>query len=158
MENPNQQRYYWHSDPWEEDGRAINVWVRPTGALVGSLLLLAVAARAAGSVSGERSRQTLDELLTSPLTNAEIVHAKWWGSLLGLRLGWLWLGSIYFIAMALGGTNFLGAFLAVAAWFCFAAFMARFWLWFSVQNRSPLRAGRATILSASFLLGWHGVL
>src|SRR5262249_42250115 len=126
------QVHYYYRDAWHEFGRAMNVWVRIASGLVGTLLLLAVAARAAGSVSGERAGQTFDEILASPLTNEEIVSAKWYGSLFGFRRGWVWLGLIYFVGLVSGGVNLLGAILALGAWFCFAAFMASLGLWFSV--------------------------
>jgi hypothetical protein len=151
-------RYFYYSDPWEEYGRGMNIWVRVSSGLVGTLLLVAVAARAAGSVSGERSRQTLDDLLTSPLTNREIVSAKWLGSLFGMRRAWLWLGAIYFVGLVSGGLNLLGVILAILAWFCFAVFMSSMGLWFSVNNRSTLKAGIATILTAFFVLGGHWIV
>ena len=158
MQSPERRAYYYYRDPWHQYGREMNIWVRISSGLVGSLLLLAVAARAAGSVSGERARQTFDELLTSPLTNAEIIAAKWYGSIFGLRRAWLWLGLIYFTGLATTGLNFLGAVLTIMAWFCFAAFMASLGLWFSVQSRSTLKAGLATILTALFVMGGHWLL
>src|SRR5262249_42180913 len=60
----------------------LNSWVRITGTVVGCLILLAVAVRASTSISGERDRETLDALLTSPLQSHDIIFAKWLGSLL----------------------------------------------------------------------------
>src|SRR5207253_7133044 len=54
---------------------SMNGWVRVVGTTVACLMLLGVAARAAGSVSGERDRQTLDALLTSPLDTQAILAA-----------------------------------------------------------------------------------
>src|SRR5207302_3157978 len=52
--------------PSDQLGVVINVWLRLAAAVMGSFLLLVVAFRAAGSVSGERDRQTLDGLLVTP--------------------------------------------------------------------------------------------
>src|SRR5205823_10268489 len=70
----------------------MNLWVRPVGTIVACLLLLGVAVRAAASVGGERDRQTLDSLLTSPLEAGSILYGKWIGSIVSVRWGWLWLG------------------------------------------------------------------
>src|SRR5262249_61815504 len=89
---------------------------RIAGACVGTLLLIGVAVRAAGSITGERDRQTLDSLLTSPLDSNDILTGKWLGSMLSMRRGWIWLGGIYFLALWCGGVQFICVFLGVGAW------------------------------------------
>ena len=54
-------------------------------------MLLAVAVRASGSISGERDKQTMDGLLTTPLDGHTILLAKWVGAILSVRWGWVWL-------------------------------------------------------------------
>jgi ABC-type transport system involved in multi-copper enzyme maturation permease subunit len=49
---------------------------------------LAVAVRAAGSFARERERQTLDSLLTTDLTNGEIIRAKWLAAVRSPGLLW----------------------------------------------------------------------
>src|SRR5262249_58752120 len=88
---------------------------RIAGACVGTLLLIGVAVRAAGSITGERDRQTLDSLLTSPLDSNDILTGKWLGSMLSMRRGWIWLGGIYFLALWCGGMNFICLVFVVAA-------------------------------------------
>jgi ABC-type transport system involved in multi-copper enzyme maturation permease subunit len=126
--------------------RMMNVWVRIVGTLVACLMLLGVAAHAAGSVSGERDRQTFDALLTSPLTASEILYAKWLGSVLSMRWGWVWLGGIYLLAVLTGGMNFFALPLLVGAWFIFAGFVAVLGMWFSIVSRTTLRATVWTLL------------
>src|SRR5439155_6335775 len=98
----------------------INMWVRFVGTTVACLMLLGVAARAAGSVSGERDRQTLDGLLTSPLEVRAILGAKWLGNVLSMRWGWAWLGVIYAIGALTGGLDFAALSLLLVAWFVYA--------------------------------------
>jgi ABC-type Na+ efflux pump permease subunit len=123
--------------------------------LGGSLLLLAVAMRAAGSVTSERSRQTLDDLLTTPLTNREIILGKWLGAILGPRRGLLWLGIVYLIGMLTGGLNPFGALLAGAAWLAFAMFFASVGVWCSVRCRHTFQASGLAIAISAFVLGLH---
>jgi ABC-type transport system involved in multi-copper enzyme maturation permease subunit len=133
----------------------MNIWVRGMSAALGSLLLLGVAMRAAGSITGERSRQTLDELLTTPLSNDEIIHGKWLGALLGMRRGWLWLGSVYLVGLASGGLNFFAGILTIAAWFGFACFFASLGLWFSANCRNSFRSTTLTMICSAFCLCLH---
>jgi hypothetical protein len=65
--------------------------LRFVGTFVVGLLCLRVAMHAARSIGGEQDRQTLDSLLTTQLTPAEIVRDKWWGSFLAGRWVFLWL-------------------------------------------------------------------
>jgi ABC-type transport system involved in multi-copper enzyme maturation permease subunit len=121
-------------------GEQMNAWARGVGTGVACLLLLGVAVRAVGSVSGERERQTLDSLLTSPLEARDILYGKWLGSVLSLRWAWAWLGAIWVLAVLTGGLSPLAVPLLVAGWFVFAAFTAALGLWFSTVCPTTLRA------------------
>jgi ABC-type transport system involved in multi-copper enzyme maturation permease subunit len=142
-------------DPTLMLARVMNVWVRGAGTTVACLMLLGVAAHAAGSISGERDRQTFDALLTSSLTASEMLYAKWLGSVLSMRWAWLWLGGIYLLAVLTGGMNFLALPLVVGAWFIFAGFVSVLGLWFSIVSRTTLRATVWTLLWAVGLSWGH---
>src|SRR5262249_42401084 len=77
------QGYY--PGAWHRLGRHMNGWTRAVGTILSCLMLLAVAVRAAGSVSGERDRQTFDGLIITPLDSDHIPFAKWLGSVLSVR-------------------------------------------------------------------------
>ena len=49
--------------------------------------------------SGERDRETMDALLTSPLHSHDILFAKWLGSFLSVRWFWFWPGLIWAIGI-----------------------------------------------------------
>jgi ABC-type transport system involved in multi-copper enzyme maturation permease subunit len=132
--------------PWQQLAESMNIWVRVLGTLAACLLLLAVAARASSSVSGERDRQTFDALLTTPLESDSILLAKWFGNILSVRWGWLWLGSIYGLALATGGLHIAAPPLLLVAWFVYAGAVSAIGLWFSVSSRTTLRATVATLL------------
>jgi ABC-type transport system involved in multi-copper enzyme maturation permease subunit len=135
-----------NEDPTLMLAQVMNVWVRGAGTTVACLMLLGVAAHAAGSVSGERDRQTFDALLTSPLTAQEMLYAKWLGSVLSMRWAWLWLGAIYLVGVLTGGITFFAVPLVVGAWFIFAGFVAVLGLWFSIVSNTTLRATVWTLL------------
>jgi ABC-type transport system involved in multi-copper enzyme maturation permease subunit len=135
-----------YARPWSSLGRDMNVWVRSVGTIVACLTLLAVAVRASSSVSGERDRQTLDALLTSPLDSDAILYAKWLGSVLSVRRAWVWLGLIWGVGVLSGGLNPLGLPLLLLSWAVYAATLALIGLCFSVTSHTTQRATLWTLL------------
>lgn len=131
-----------------------NLYVRIVGTLVACLLLLAVAVRAAGGITGERQKQTLDVLLTTPLELEAILTGKWYGSVLSIRWGWLWLGSILMFGVITGGLSLLALPLIALCWIVYANFLATLGLMYSVRFSSTLRATMATLLTTLGL--WFG--
>src|SRR5262249_26224938 len=136
------------TDFWAALARDINMWVRFLGTMVACLLLLAVAARAASSVSNERDRQTLGGLLTRPPETKTILLAKWLGSITSVRRGWLWLGAIYGVGLVTRGLEPIALVLLLLAWLVYAGVVSIMGLWFSIVCRTTLRATILTLISA----------
>jgi ABC-type transport system involved in multi-copper enzyme maturation permease subunit len=134
----------------------INLWVRGASVLLGCLLLLQVAVRAAGSVSGERGQKTFDGLLATTLDNREILAGKWLGSIFGPRRTWLGLAIVWIIGFCTGALHPLAPVCFVLAWLVYAAFLAALGLWASVANRSTHRATFWTlfVLAAALVASW----
>jgi ABC-type transport system involved in multi-copper enzyme maturation permease subunit len=130
---------------WALLGQLLNPWVRIAGAGVASLMLVGVAVRASSSISGERDRETLDGLLTSPLQSNDILFGKWLGSLLGVRRAWIWLGLIWGVGIVTGGLHPAALMLAFVAWLVYASCLAGVGLWFSISCRTTLRATLYTL-------------
>jgi ABC-type transport system involved in multi-copper enzyme maturation permease subunit len=148
----------WAWDPWQMFRQEMNVWARFVGTGVSCLMLVAVAIRAAGSISGERDKQTFDEILTSPLGSNAILFAKWLGSLFSVRWAWVWLLAVWCTAGGVGGMHPVAVALHVAAWFIYAAFLANLGLWFSTVCRTTLRAIVWTLASALGLAFGHWLI
>jgi ABC-type transport system involved in multi-copper enzyme maturation permease subunit len=146
--------------PWRAHwiSEAMNVWVRAVGTPVCCLLLLAVAVRASTTVSGERDKQTLDALLTSPLDTGTILFSKWAGSILSVRWGWLWIGAVWFLGLITGGLNPCALPLLLASWLIYAGMFAVVGLWFSVVSQTSLRATVWTLVSVLMMGGGHWLL
>jgi ABC-type transport system involved in multi-copper enzyme maturation permease subunit len=115
-------------------------WVRVVGTAVGCLLVVAVAVRASTALGSERDRQTLDGLLTTPLTNAAVLRGKWLGAVLSVRQAGLCLGAVWLLGFLAGGLHVVSLLLLLAAWACYAAFAASLGLWCSLHCRTTLRA------------------
>ena len=143
---------------WDELANFLNTFARVAGTSVACLLFLFVAIRAAGSITMERDRQTLDMLLTTPLSSREILGGKWLGAVLASRRGWLWLGSIWGLAFFGGGLD-----LSLVPWLFFAclvysAFFASLGLWFSVHSRGTTTAILGVMIGAVVVTIGHYLL
>jgi ABC-type transport system involved in multi-copper enzyme maturation permease subunit len=150
--------YTWMTPPsvrglWANDPDDWNSWARLASTILASVMLLAVAARASTSISGERERDTLDALLAAPLRSHDILFGKWLGSLLSVRWVWLWLGAIWLVAIANGGLHPLAVPLSIIIWLVYASFLAGLGLWFSIVCRTSLRALFYTLGAAALLYG-----
>src|SRR5207245_9364422 len=143
---------------WGNLGIAINQWVRRAGTIVALLTLLGVGVRAAGTISGERDKQTFDNLLTCPVRSQTILFAKWLGSILGVRWAWLWLCLIWCLGFLTGGVEFYILPWVLFAWFVYACFVASLGMWFSTKLPTSQRATIWTLITLSVLFGGHLVV
>jgi hypothetical protein len=140
---------------WNNLGAQVNVWVRTVGTIISCLTLLAVAVRASTSISGERDRQTIDALLTTPLDSATILFGKWVGSILSVRITWIWLALIWGVGIVTDGLHLLALPALIWAWLVYAGFVAALGLWFSTVARTSLRATIFTLLATAGLAVGH---
>jgi ABC-type transport system involved in multi-copper enzyme maturation permease subunit len=140
---------------WREIGDGLNVWLRVMNVVIGILMLLGVAVRAAGSVGVERDRDTLVSLMTTTLTTGEIMIAKWWGALWSVRGFLWWLVPVWLLAVVFGGANLLAFGLHAVAFIAPAMCFASIGLWYSVRCRTTLRATAWTIATVIIAGGGH---
>ncbi len=124
-----------------------SIWVRVVGTVVGCLMIVAVAIRASTSLGSERDRQTLDGLLTTPLSNASILGGKWLGAVLSVRQVWWCLGAVWLLGFLAGGLHVVSLLMLLASWWAYAAFAAGLGLWFSLHCRTTLRATVWTLVT-----------
>lgn len=153
--------YYTYLYPfgqWDELAEFLNGWTRVAGTSIACLLAIFVAIRAAGSVTGERDRQTFDLLLTSPLSSRTILEGKWLGAFLSARRGWIWLGAIWALAYFGGGLELGRIPLLAIAWLVYASFCASLGLWFSVRCRTTTRAVLGTVIGILVVTAGHWLM
>lgn len=131
----------------------MNYWVRGASAFLGCSLLLGVTVRAAGCVSGERDRQTLDGILATPLDNRTILWEKWLGCIFSQRWPWVALVVVWVLGFLSGALHPWAVAAFVVAWLAYAGFLAGLGLWFSVANRSTLKSVFGTLCTAVLMLG-----
>jgi ABC-type transport system involved in multi-copper enzyme maturation permease subunit len=139
--------FYYGSGVYRADQHlAMNGFFSVANFIVGSLTIVAVALRASACISGERSKQTLDTLLTTPLSCAAIMRAKWVGCMLSIRVGLIWLAIIWLVGGVTGGLQPMALVMTMATWTICTAFAAVLGMWFSMVSRSWPRAAVGTIL------------
>ncbi len=123
-----------------------------------SLTLVGLAVRASTSIGTERDKQTFDSLLTSPMDSNTILGAKFIGTMLSMRLAWIWLGLIWGLGIITGGLHVFALPLLLAAWVVFASFFTMLGLWFSMMAKTTMRATVYTVLFTIGLGGGHWVI
>jgi ABC-type transport system involved in multi-copper enzyme maturation permease subunit len=111
----------------------LNDWCRLAAGLFGAALLLAVAVRSAGSISGERERQTLDSLLVTPLSNRSFVVAKWLAAIIGCRSEWLALLLVCLVGLLTKSLQLVAAVWLLITLAIDAAFVGAVGVWASVS-------------------------
>jgi ABC-type transport system involved in multi-copper enzyme maturation permease subunit len=133
-------------------GETVQPVVRGLGTCIICVMLVIIAMSAAGRVSRERERQTLDNLLTIPAERSAILFAKWLASILLVRRLWFCLAGIWAAGVLTGALNFFAVPLLAAACIVYMTLMASMGLWFSTLNRSILRASLFTLLAGLSLI------
>jgi ABC-type transport system involved in multi-copper enzyme maturation permease subunit len=147
------------ADGWKRVTETLNgAQLRFVGTVVAVLMILAVVVRAAGSIRSERERNTLDELLTTRLTNSEILFGKWLGAILSVRWGWAWLGLIWLVCLVTGSVQVFALPLVFVSLLVYAAVGTGVGLWFSAGSKTTLRATVAALATMLFLFGGHWLL
>lgn len=95
FDEPMSSRYRYGSYDFEFARSALHEFSVGAGAAIGSLVLLLITARAAGSVTSEKEQDSWLTLLSTPLSGNEIVAAKTVGALYAVRYWYLYLFAIW---------------------------------------------------------------
>jgi ABC-type transport system involved in multi-copper enzyme maturation permease subunit len=117
-----------------------------------AIFCLAVGLRASASVAFERQKGTLDGLLTLPVSNIDVLKAKWHGALLQDTH---WMGLYVLaacVAVAIGAIHFIGGILMILSPLAVAAFFGSLGLYISIVARSVLAAQIRIILVMLLML------
>jgi ABC-type transport system involved in multi-copper enzyme maturation permease subunit len=143
---------------WDLAAVYLNLLMRVAGTVIACLMLITIAFRAAGSVSAERDRQTLDSLLSTSLGRGGILFAKWLSSIAAPRLLGALLAITVFIALWLNGLDSRAMLLLAGFWLLLAMFLASLGLFFSVKLKSSQRSLQATFVTLLALGAGHWLL
>jgi ABC-type transport system involved in multi-copper enzyme maturation permease subunit len=134
----------------------INPCIKVGTIILGLLLCVSVAFRAAGTFSRERDQKTLDSLLLLPIPRRSILVAKWLGSILRFRrLIWLLL-ALWAFGVVITALHPLAAVALAVALALHVALLATIGVWLSLACRNTVSAYFATalLLMLLFLGSW----
>lgn len=131
----------------------MNVWMQVVGTSLLCLTCVVAGFYAAGSISRERERLTLDTLLTIPECVDRIFRAKWLGSLLSVRQIGPLLGLVYGLALVTGGLHPLALPLVAFCALSYLVFVTGLGLYCSVVCQGTMRATVYTLLTGLAVIG-----
>lgn len=113
------------------------------------LVGLMVPSFTAGTISGERERQTMDVLLTTKMTPWEIVKGKYWSSIMQMLLLLISGLPIFSLVFIYGGISFFQVILVIGVIITSLMFFASIGVYFSAVMK---KTGSATILTFIVML------
>ncbi len=93
------------SERWYFFTGGLNVWVRIVIGALCSLIFLGTTIRGSGAISGEQDKDTWLSLISTPLTLAELLWGKWWGTVLGMRKAWFVAALVLCIGVGCGAVE-----------------------------------------------------
>lgn len=132
--------------------------IRVPVALLGGVIWLVAAVRAAFAVTAEREKQTLDSLLTTLLAERTIIFGKWVGSMFAVRWFVVTLVGLWIIVMAMGSLHPVGLLTAMAVFGIYLAFFTALGIFCGTLARSSLWAGMWAAGLSILLGGAHWFL
>ena len=103
----------------------------------------------AGTISGERERQTMDVLLTTKMTPWEIVKGKYWSSIMQMLLLLVSGLPIFALVFVYGGISFFQVLLVIGVVITSLMFFASIGVYFSAVMK---KTGGATVLTFIMML------
>lgn len=138
---------------WQPFLRLANGLLRVLVIVLTGAWCIGVGMRTAGSFSRERDRRTLAMLLMIPADRQVILHAKWWGGILRLRMfAWALLG-LWLLGLLTTTLHPLGALLLAGSCAVFVAFFASLGVWLSQACRNTRAAHLCMALMLLMLFG-----
>lgn len=138
---------------WRHFVDGMNIWVRVATGGVGLLVLLAAALRGAGTITGERDRDTWVSLVSTPLSSWEMLVGKWWGCVLGLRRQYLALLTIWASGLIVGAFQFVMLPFLLLTTAVYVSAFAWIGIYCSLTAKRTIAASVAAMSASVFLLG-----
>lgn len=139
--------WYHQSGGLGEYQQRLNTYVRIAGTFLTGIIALGVGIRAAGSIAAERDRWTYESLMSSTLSNREILLGKWLGAVAGMRWTYALLGFVWLVALVTGGVHWFAFGLLVALLAINVVLAASVGLYFGSISKTGLRASLWTVVT-----------
>ncbi len=148
--------HYSHgSFAWDNLKISTNVYCRIAGTTCLCLMILGVGIRAANIVCMERDKQTLETLLSSVLTDHDILFGKWVGCTFGLGSSLYLMLIIWITCFLTGGISLLSILFITLAYFVYASLASALGIFFSSGAKTTTRSLLATLFWLIIWMGGH---
>jgi len=158
IDPPSYGGYRNFGERWEDFVEGMNVWCRVATGILGFLLMIGAAVRGAGTVSGERDRDTWISLISTPLSAWEMLRGKWLGTILGLRRAFAVLILIWVVSLLIGAVDppmMLATVICTVVYVCSFAWIG---IYCSITARTTLIATVRALLISVFMAGGFWVV
>ncbi len=142
-----------YTQRWDDFARGMNLWCRIATGVLGFLTMLAAAVRGAGSVSGERDRDTWISLISTPLTAWEMLRGKWLGCVLGLRRAYGVLIVVWALSLLVGAVDPPMMLATVICTIVYISAFAWIGIYCSITARTTLIATVRALMISMFMAG-----
>lgn len=140
---------------WNELKVSTNIYCRIAGTTCLCLMILGVGIRAANIVCMERDKQTMETLLSTVLTDHDILFGKWAGCTFSMGSSLFLILIIWITCFITGGISFLSILFLALAYLIYAAFAAALGIFFSSGAKTTTRSLLATLFWLIIWLGAH---
>jgi ABC-type Na+ efflux pump permease subunit len=135
----------------------VNWYVRIAGSILMMLMVFGAGVRAAVSVGVEREKQTLETLLSTALTDRQILFGKWLGAAFGHGPSFILLLIIWSVGLWVSGLSVLALPLLLGAFIIYCGFAAALGLFFSAGGKTTTRSLMGTLFWLVIWAGAHWV-
>ena len=143
------------SRSWGNSGDEFFGYLAGLTGTLGTGMLLLLAARAAGLFTQEKERDTWLSLMATPLTGGEIVRGKTWGNLYSLRWAFVVLLACWSLGFFIAPDSLLTILVLSLVFLLSAWYVTNLGLFFSLRNKTTLRAMGATLGTLFFTGGGY---
>ncbi len=151
--------YYYAHETLGESARRytehMNTWLRFTTGMICLVIYFIIAQHGAASIASERDRDTWLTLISTPLSDWEIVRGKWLGCLLAPFNGYIVLIGVWAFGLAIGATNLVMILLTILHIAIFAAAVAWAGLICSLTTKTSLGASIRAFFVTCFMCGGY---
>ncbi|MFT3882034.1 MAG: ABC transporter permease subunit [Gemmatales bacterium] len=146
-----------HYVRWDDLGQSLNMYARIAGTVCMVLMIFAAGIRAANAVCNERDQETLDTLLSTVLTDRNIIWGKWLGAALGYGPSLYLLLIIWTICLVTGALAIDAVLLLILALVIYSGFASAIGLFFSAGAKNTTRSLLGTLFWLIIWMGGHWV-
>lgn len=146
-----------HSINRDRLSEAMHVYAMIAGTVCLCLMLVAVGIRAASAICQEKDKQTLETLLSTQLTDYQIIVGKWLGAALGYGPSLILLLIIWTICLVTGGLSIMSIGLLFIALLIYSGFASALGLFFSAGASTTTRSLMGTLFWLLIWMGGHWI-